>query len=59
MNVTRKLVEGVATDGGKAFYIVEGNPEVGYDLYRCALHHEGHFKRSWQAVAEAHGDAPS
>lgn len=60
MAVTRKLVEGVdPIDGGKTFFIVEGNPEQGYDLFRCHLAHITHHKRSWQAIATAHGETPA
>lgn len=54
MNVSRKLVEGVDTEGNPALFIVEGNPEQGYDLFRCRLDHVEHYRRSWQAVEVAH-----
>ena len=52
MKVSSKLVQ---SESG-AYYIVEGNPEVGYDLFHCVLAPCGHFKRSWQAVHEAMGE---
>ena len=52
MKVTAKLIEGAEN----AYYIVEGNPQEGYDLFRCVLAPCGHFKRSWQAVREAMGE---
>jgi hypothetical protein len=52
--VSRKLVEGVDTEGDLALFIVEGNPDQGYDLYRARLEHVEHYKRSWQAVEVAH-----
>jgi hypothetical protein len=55
MNLSRKLVEGIDATGNLAWYIVEGNPEVGYDLFRCHLADAGHFRRSWQAVDAAKG----
>lgn len=58
MKVSRKLIEGVDERGDLALYIVEGNPDVGYDLFRCRLDHVGHHRRSWQAVSAAHGEQP-
>ena len=55
MAVTRKLVTGVDDDGDLALYVVEGNPEQGYELFRCQLVHVTHHKRSWQAVSAAQG----
>lgn len=52
MKVSSKLMQ--APTGVK--FIVEGNPDVGYTLYRCQLTPVGHFKRSWQAVHEAMGE---
>lgn len=57
MAVSRKLIEG-ADDGGQALYVVEGNPEQGYDLFRVRLEHVAHHRRSWQAVAQAQEDLP-
>lgn len=53
MNITRKLVEGVDTEGDFALFVVEGNPTQGYDLSRARLDHVEHYKRSWQAVEVA------
>lgn len=55
MKVSRKLIEGVDDDGNTALFVVQGNPEVGYDLFRCRLDHITHCRRSWQAVTKAHG----
>lgn len=54
MKVSLKLVEGVDTEGGFALFVVEGNPQNGYELYRARLEHVDHYKRSWQAVKVAH-----
>lgn len=48
--ITRKLVEGVDTEGEFALFVVEGNPDIGYDLFRCRLDRVDHCKRSWKAV---------
>lgn len=49
MKVTHKLVEGRHGH----FYVVSGNPEIGYTLHACETETVGHYKRSWQAVARA------
>ena len=53
--VSAKLIQ----DDTGAYFIVEGNPTSEYDLFRCVLAPCGHFKRSWQAVREAMGEAES
>ena len=53
--LSRKLV--VVEDVGQArpgTFVVEGNPDQGYDLYAAELTHLGHHRRSWQAVQAAH-----
>jgi hypothetical protein len=53
VTVSRKLVEGVDAIGDTAWYMVEGSPDVGYDLFLCRLTHVSHHRRSWQAVDAA------
>jgi hypothetical protein len=54
------LIEGVDDAGNTALYVVEGNVEQGYDLFRCRLEHVAHHRRSWQAVHQAaEGTPPS
>lgn len=56
MNTSRKLIEGIDDDGGQALYVVEGGVDQGYELFRVHLTHVAHHRRSWQAVAHAHGE---
>jgi hypothetical protein len=50
--ISRKLI--VRPDG--RMFIVTGNPTVGYDCHEIVEAVDlGHYRRSWQAVAAAHG----
>lgn len=58
MNSSRKLIEGVDSDGNRALFVVDGGVEQGYELFRAHLVHVSHHRRSGQAVAHAHGENP-